>query len=174
MSSQELEKEKSAYGEDRLSMVFVSDIEGEPPKLISNAFKKYTHFKALNTGGKARLVSCKDTNLGRRVVLKMLRPELNGDDVELRRLIREARITAQLQHPATVPMYELGQDEQGHWFFAMKKIEGHTLFEIIVGLARHEEQYEQRRDAKCGERFMRPHDVSPRCCGRTVRRMSDQ
>ena len=74
MSSQELESRETTYGDDRLSMVFVSDVEGEPPSLISNAFKKYTHFRALNTGGKARLISCKDTNLGRRVVLKMLRP----------------------------------------------------------------------------------------------------
>ena len=132
----------SEYGGGRVSMIFVSDIEVEPPNLISNAFKKYTHFSELSTGGKARLVSCKDTNLGRRVVLKMLREEFFDDEVELRRLIREARITAQLQHPATVPMYELGQDDNGHWFFAMKKIEGKTLFEIIVGLARRESQYE--------------------------------
>ena len=134
------------HAEDRLSMVFVSDVEGEPPKLISNSFKKYTHFRALSTGGKAQLVSCKDTNLGRRVVLKMLRPELNNDDVELRRLIREARITAQLQHPATAPLYELGQNENGDWFFAMKKIDGHTLFEIIVGLAKREEVFENDFD----------------------------
>lgn len=124
-------------------MVFVADVEGEPPNKISNSFRKYAHFRALNTGGKATLVSCKDTNLGRRVVLKMLRPELAGDDVELRRLLREARITAQLQHPATVPMYELGQNDQGDWFFAMKNIEGHTLFEIIVGLSRREEAIER-------------------------------
>ncbi len=132
--------------EDNLSMVFVSDVEGEPPPRISNSFKKYTHFKALNSGGKARLVSCKDTNLGRRVVLKMLRPELKDDKIELRRLLREARITAQLQHPATVPMYELGQNEEGDWFFAMKKIDGKTLFDIIVGLAKREDEFESRFD----------------------------
>ena len=132
--------------EDKLTMVFVSDIEGEPPPQISNSFKKYAHFKALKTGGKARLVSCKDTNLGRRVVLKMLRPELSNDKIELRRLIREARITAQLQHPATAPLYELGQNERGDWFFAMKKIEGSTLFEIIVGLAKREEETEAAFD----------------------------
>lgn len=138
MSTKESKSKESAFGEDRLKMVFVSDVEGEPPPKISNSFRKYTHFRDLSTGGKASLLSCKDTNLGRRVVLKMLRPELSGDDVELRRLIREARITAQLQHPATVPLYELGQNENGDWFFAMKKIEGHTLFEIIVGLSRQE------------------------------------
>ncbi|MFK7770225.1 MAG: serine/threonine protein kinase [Mariniblastus sp.] len=140
------ERKERTFGEERLTMVMVGDIEGQPPKMISNSFKKYTHFRDLSTGGKASLISCKDTNLGRRVVLKMLRPELSGDDVELRRLIREARITAQLAHPATVPMYELGQNDNGDWFFAMKKIEGHTLFEIIVGLARRDETIEQEFD----------------------------
>jgi serine/threonine protein kinase len=144
MSNQDSPKneKESAFGEERLKMVFVADVEGEPPPVISNSFKKYTHFHELSQGGKASLYSCKDTNLGRRVVLKMLRPEIKDDDVELRRLLREARITAQLQHPATVPLYELGQNDEGDWFFAMKKIEGHTLFEIIVGLARREKAYE--------------------------------
>ena len=146
MSNQESTKRKTKFGDDRLSMVFVADVEGEPPSIISNAFKKYTDMRALNSGGKASLVSCKDTNLGRRVVLKMLRPELSGDNVELRRLIREARITAQLQHPATVPLYELGQNQNGDWFFSMKQINGHTLFEVIVGLAQRNEKFEKEFD----------------------------
>lgn len=131
------------FGEERLKMVMVSDIEGELPPTVSNAFAKYTDFKSLGEGGKASLVSCKDTNLGRRVVLKMLRPDIADDQIELRRLIREARITSQLQHPATVPLYELGQDDKGNWYFAMKKIEGHTLFEIISGLAQRDPQMER-------------------------------
>ncbi len=131
---------------DELSMVFVSDVEGEPPPRISNSFKKYTHFKNVSVGGKAKLVSCKDTNLGRRVMLKMLRPELAEDQVELRRLLREARITAQLQHPATAPLYELGQTDEGEWFFAMKNIDGNTLFDIIVGLSRREPEFEHNFD----------------------------
>lgn len=125
-------------------MVFVADTDGQLPFHISNAFKKYTDFQPLKTGGKARLVSCKDTNLGRRVLLKMLRPEYSEDRIELRRLIREARITAQLQHPATVPLYEIGQTDEGEWFFAMKNIEGSTLFEIILGLANRNENFESR------------------------------
>ena len=76
----------------------------------------------------------------------MLRKELRDNPVELRRLIREARITAQLAHPATVPMYELGQNDEGDWYFAMKKIEGWTLFEIIVGLAQRKKETEEEFD----------------------------
>lgn len=137
---------KAMLEQDRVKMVMVADVEGEPPERISNSYKKYCNFRSLGEGGKAKLVSCKDTNLGRRVVLKMLRPDLRGDKLELRRLIREARITAQLQHPATVPMYELGQSDDGDWYFAMKKIEGHTLFEIIVGLAKRNESVESEFD----------------------------
>ena len=140
------DQQQSAFGEERLKMVMVSDIDGQPPPKISNGFGKYAHFVSLSEGGKAQLVSCKDTNLGRRVVLKKLRPDLAGDKVELRRLIREARITAQLQHPATAPLYELGQTDEGEWFFAMKKIEGHTLFEVIVGLAKREKPMERDFD----------------------------
>ncbi len=111
--------ENPAFGEERLKMVMVGEVEGQPPPRISNEFKKYTDFVSLSEGGKASLVSCKDTNLGRRVVLKKLRPDQADDALELRRLIREARITAQLQHPATVPLYELGQTDDGEWFFAM-------------------------------------------------------
>ena len=128
--------------EDRLSMLYVADIEGQLPEGVANGFAKYTHFRELKTGGKAVLAVCRDTNLGRDVVLKRLRPEFRSDPVEVRRLLREAKITAQLQHPATVPMYELGQDDDGNFFFAMKNIAGHTLFEIICSLARREKHAE--------------------------------
>lgn len=128
--------------QDKLSMVYVANVESPPPESISNGFAKYTRFKELNSGGKAVLYSCFDTNLGREVVLKKLRPKFKHDKIEIRRLLREAKITAQLQHPATAPLYELGKDDQGDWYFAMKKIAGFTLFEIIVSLAKREPEAE--------------------------------
>ena len=56
-------------------MVYVANVESPPPEAISNDFAKYTRFKELNSGGKAVLYSCFDTNLGREVVLKKLRPK---------------------------------------------------------------------------------------------------
>ena len=145
-NGQKILRKEAARSEDGIKMIFVADVAGQPPEQIGNTFQKYAHFRELSRGGKARLVSCKDTNLGRRIVLKMLLPELKEDRVELRRLIREARVTAQLQHPATVPLYELGQNEDGDWYFAMKKIDGNTLFQIIVGLARRIESFEEEFD----------------------------
>jgi len=123
-------------------MMFVADIEAPAPETLSNGFGKYAHFRDLNSGGKAVLTLCRDTNLGRDVVLKRLRPEFRDNKIELGRLLREAKITSQLQHPATVPLYELGIDDQGDFYFAMKNIVGHTLFQIICALARREEDAE--------------------------------
>ncbi len=129
---------------NNLSMIFSADVSGVPPVEFSNDYRKFQQFKALSSGGKADLIVCKDNNLGRPVVLKKLRKDVANYEKELSRLLREARITAQLQHPATVPLYEIGQDDEGHWYFAMKKIEGQTLFEIIVGLYHREPAIEKR------------------------------
>ncbi len=126
-----------------LSMIFAADVSGLPPQNFSNAYRKYVDFRQVTSGGKADLYVCRDTNLGRPVMLKKLRPDIQDYEKELGRLLREARITSQLQHPATVPLYELGQDDSGQWYFAMKKIEGQTLFEIIVGLAKREPEVEK-------------------------------
>jgi serine/threonine protein kinase len=124
-------------------MIFAADVSGIPPEEFTNAYKKYTQCAPMKAGGKAELFVCKDTNLGRPVVLKKLRSDVADYEKELARLLREARITAQLQHPATAPLYEIGQDDEGHWYFSMKKIEGQTLFEIIVGLYNREPSIEK-------------------------------
>lgn len=123
--------------------VYVSDAISQLPAKIDNGFSKYTDIRPYKQGGKAELKICKDTNLGRRVLLKMLRPDCADDHQELRRLVREARITALLQHPGTAPVYELGQTDQGQFYFSMKHIIGQTLFDIIVKLSRREPDAEQ-------------------------------
>ena len=120
----------------RLPAIYVSATNASAPELVKNDFAKYVGFKSYATGGKAELRSCRDTNLGRQVVIKSLREEYKDDRRELQRLVREARISAQLQHPVTVPVYEMGTDDQGRFYFAMKQVAGRSLFNIIVGLAR--------------------------------------
>ena len=121
------------------SAMYVAEVETDIPPYLTNDFQKYASIEKLAQGGKAVVLLAKDTNLGRHVVLKRLRPEFAADRRELRRLIREARITAQLQHPGSVPVYELGRDDQGNWFFAMKRVAGNTLFDILVKLAQKDD-----------------------------------
>lgn len=100
-----------------------------PEKLVQST--RYIHFKTIAHGGKALIQSCKDLHLGRIVCYKQLKPEFAEDSVEQLRFIREARISAILQHPNTVPTYELGRDAHGCLFFTMKLVHGYTLREVL-------------------------------------------
>src|SRR5690606_35895240 len=50
------------------------------------------------------------------------------------RFLEEARVTAQLQHPGLVPVYELGMLEDGRPFFTMREVHGWELGAVIAGV----------------------------------------
>ncbi|MEM0915680.1 MAG: serine/threonine-protein kinase [Planctomycetota bacterium] len=96
---------------------------------------KYTDFHPLAEGGTAELQTCLDRNLNRVVVYKKLHDHLAGSDMENARFLREARVTALISHPGTVPLYEIGRDRSGAMYFTMKRLEGRDLSEILKALA---------------------------------------
>lgn len=120
--------------------IFLSGTDYDLPAETTNTFDKYSEFREIGKGGVGILYSCYDQYLGRRVVMKCLPLEHAKKSSERRRFLREARITAQLQHPNTVPVYEVGRDPQGRLYFTMKKIEGNNLFRINVGIANNDPQ----------------------------------
>ena len=96
-----------------------------------NPKTRYAFFTTIATGGKSLIKSCRDLHLRRTICYKTLRPEFLDDPIETKRLLREARISAMLQHPNTVPTYELGRDNRGHYYFTMKLVHGYTLREVL-------------------------------------------
>jgi serine/threonine-protein kinase len=120
--------------------IFQTGTDADLPAGFSNGYDKYVNFREIAGGGNGVLFACDDTVLGRRVAIKMLHPDQDNFDRERRRLLREARITSQLQHPNTVPVYELGRSDDGRLYFSMKKIEGEDLFRILVRIARGDQQ----------------------------------
>ncbi|NQX87862.1 MAG: serine/threonine protein kinase [Halioglobus sp.] len=100
-----------------------------PEKLNPNT--RYAYFSTIAKGGKSLIKSCRDLHLRRTVCYKTLRPEFVDDPIENQRLVREARISAALQHPNTVPTYELGRDNRGHYYFTMKLVHGYTLRQVL-------------------------------------------
>ena len=95
---------------------------------------KYTNFKPMTEGGTAKLYSCFDENLRRTVVYKTLHDHLRDDEIETQRFLREARVTANIPHTGTVPVYELGRDRTGSLFFTMKRVSGRDLRDVIESL----------------------------------------
>jgi tetratricopeptide (TPR) repeat protein len=73
-----------------------------------------------------------DTVLGREVAVKVLHDKYTPASGVARRFADEARITAQLQHPAIPPVHDLGTLPAGRPFLAMKLIKGETLEDLLA------------------------------------------
>lgn len=112
------------------SDVFLEDTDKPLPEVL-NPNTRYLFLSDIAKGGKSLIKSCKDMHLSRVVAYKTLRSEFVNDPIEQRRLLREARVSAMLQHPNTVPTYEIGRDRQGNYYFTMKLVHGYTLREIM-------------------------------------------
>lgn len=123
--------EADAEPRDAYPHIYVKDTDVEFPSHQTMGFGRYSDFKPLAVGGSAQLRTCRDKNLGRSVVMKTLHPHLSNDLYMQSRFLREARVTAQLQHPVTVPVYDLGRDLEDRLYFTMKKVEGDTIRSII-------------------------------------------
>ncbi|MEJ2425512.1 MAG: protein kinase, partial [Candidatus Thiodiazotropha sp.] len=110
--------------------VFLEDTDRPLPEVL-NPNTRYMFIREIAKGGKSLIQSCKDLYLSRVVAYKTLRPEFAHDEIENTRLLREARVSALIQHPNTLPIYEIGRDRKGHYYFTMKLIHGYTLREIL-------------------------------------------
>ncbi|ADO75932.1 protein kinase domain-containing protein [Stigmatella aurantiaca] len=90
---------------------------------------RYTLIGELAQGGIGRILRARDQRLNRPVAIKeLLSP---GRDMEAR-FITEALVTARLQHPSIVPVYEAGRWPSGEPFFAMKLVAGRSLADILA------------------------------------------
>ena len=88
------------------------------------------------SGGMGTIDIAVDRALDRRVAVKTLHTHLRSSDAAVRLFLREARLTGLLDHPHIVPVYDLGERDAEHLYFAMKLVEGQTLSDVIRALPR--------------------------------------
>lgn len=120
---------------DNYPKIILAGTDLDLPEQLPQGYAKYSDFQEMARGLKAVLHSCWDSVMGRTVAMKTLLPEFADDEVERRRFLREARVTAQLQHPNTVPVYEIGRDNDGGLYFTMKRLAGENFFKILQRLS---------------------------------------
>ncbi len=94
--------------------------------IISDTISHYRILQKLGAGGMGEVYLAEDTQLGRRVAIKLLPTETISDEHARKRLVREARAAAMLDHPNICSVYEVGEAD-GRSFIAMQYIEGETL-----------------------------------------------
>jgi eukaryotic-like serine/threonine-protein kinase len=103
------------------------DLDRLPPVDAAN----YTDWAPLADarGGMGRIFRARDRRLGREVAIKQLADHLDTREraVLVHRFEREARLTARLQHPSIVGIYEAGRFADGEPFYAMPLLRGAPL-----------------------------------------------
>src|SRR2546425_12943015 len=84
---------------------------------------RYEICSKLGAGGMGEVYLAQDTQLDRKVAIKFLPESLVADEQARKRLVREARAAAKLDHPNICAIHEVGE-EDGRSFIAMQHVEG--------------------------------------------------
>lgn len=93
-----------------------------------DAGERYEIHELVGRGGMGAVYRATDRLLGREVALKVLATELDRADVA-RRLGREARVLATLEHPGIVAVHDAGTLADGRPFYVMRLVRGRRLDE---------------------------------------------
>jgi len=102
---------------------------------------KYKFEQTIASGGMKTIRLARDCDIGRKVAVAEILPDLNSDSAKINRFIQEARITANLEHPNIVPVHELGRNSDETPYFVMKMLSGETLSSVVSELKKKNQEY---------------------------------
>ncbi len=109
-----------------------------------NPEKRYTANKKLNQGGMKAIWEVDDHRTARKVAMALIQDSKIASEDDIDSFLYEARLTANLQHPNIIPIYDIALDENGNPYFTMKALKGETLADIIKQLRSGNAEYRNR------------------------------
>ncbi len=137
---------------------------------------RYRVIRSLSDGGMGEVVLAEHLTLGKRVAIKMMRPQYRGDTDTEQRFILETRAAARIHHDNVVGISDFGRTADGRMFFVMEYLEGEDLAQTlrnegplpwkrVVHIARHV----CRGIGEAHRRGVIHRDVKPANCIRVTR-----
>jgi serine/threonine-protein kinase len=119
---------------------------------------RYRIINRLGSGGMAEVWCAEDTQLDRKVALKILQPRFAQDREFVERFRREASAAAGLQHPNVVSVFDRGEFD-GTYYIAMEYVEGASLRDLINRGMSVEAAVGVTRQILAATRFAHSHGV---------------
>ena len=92
---------------------------------------RYKFIRSIGFGGMKGVLLVHDSDTGRDVAMAIMPDFRTRPRRDLNRFVREAYITAKLEHPNIVPVHDIGIDGSGSPYFTMKYLHGKTLAMIL-------------------------------------------
>lgn len=127
--------------EEILSIQEIRQLLKVPEK---NTLSAYTDLHTIGIGGFGTVYAAGEPELGRNLALKILRPRYRQNKERVLSFIREARITAKIDHPNIVPVHRLGVFDDAGLYFSMKRVAGETLRGILKKLQENRPGYRKK------------------------------
>ena len=107
---------------------------------------RYSAGALIGEGGMGKVMLVRDRYVGRQIALKELKDDARESATSRARFEREARLQGQLEHPAIVPVYDIGKAADGSPFFTMKLVKGVSLADVLEEMAKEEHpRFSQRK-----------------------------
>ena len=104
----------------------IADPQTETESMEGRTISHYSILHKLGAGGMGEVYLAQDSTLSRKVAIKFLSQNSVAGEQARKRLVREARASAALDHPHICAVYEVGE-EAGYSFIVMQYVEGETL-----------------------------------------------
>ena len=127
--------------ENRLSPEKLREMLGIPS---GDRIQDYGELSTIGIGGVGAVFAAHEPGLNRDVALKLLRPQYRNKTERIEAFIREARATAQIDHPNIVPVHRMGVFDDVGVYFSMKRVEGETLRMILAKLSEDRSGYRRK------------------------------
>ncbi len=91
---------------------------------------RYKLGRRIGKGGMGEVMAARDVQVARDVAIKRMRAAAPSERA-IQRFLREAMVQGRLEHPAIVPVHEIGRDSDNLPYFVMKKLTGTSLAKIF-------------------------------------------
>ncbi len=114
---------------DSRSKIGTAPTQPPPPPDVAEAGPRYVFMNEIGRGGMGRVDEVFDGMLGRSIAQKCALAE--GGEGYATMLVSEAQTCAQLEHPAIVPVYDIGVGPDGAPYYTMRRVRGRTLYDVL-------------------------------------------